>query len=171
MRRRPPPTATRSRRWTPPAPASTSTRRPKIPYPDAPPAFGPHWANYLQGSEIRNFYTVEDRPEIERLVHSLEHGHTILWYDDTVKPGTDAYKDSAGDRREVRRETDKFIAAPWTGDDGKSFPSGKHVALTHWTGPENQRASRSTAPAPAARWSQEFMKEYPASNAPEPDAP
>src|SRR6188508_3059373 len=26
----------------------------KIPYPDAPPAFGPHWGNYLQGSEIRS---------------------------------------------------------------------------------------------------------------------
>ena len=65
----------------------------QIPYPEAPPAFGPHWGNYLQGSEIRNFYTVDDRPEVERMVHSLEHGHTILWYDDTVKPGTDAYKD------------------------------------------------------------------------------
>ena len=65
----------------------------KIPYPQAPPAFGPHWPNFLQGSEIRTFYTAEDRPEIERLVHSLEHGHTILWYDETVKPGTDAYKD------------------------------------------------------------------------------
>ena len=26
-------------------------------------------------------------------MHSLEHGHTILWYDDTVKPGTEAYDD------------------------------------------------------------------------------
>ena len=55
----------------------------KIPYDQAPPSYGAHWPNFLQGSEIRTFYTPSDRPEIERLVHSLEHGHTILWYDET----------------------------------------------------------------------------------------
>ena len=29
----------------------------KINYPDAPPAFGKHWGNFLQGSEMRTFYT------------------------------------------------------------------------------------------------------------------
>ena len=142
----------------------------KIPYPDAPPAFGPHWGNFLQGSEIRSFYTVEDRPEVERLVHSLEHGHTILWYDDTVEPGTEAYKDVKA-ISEKFKETDKFIAAPWTTDDGKPFPSGKHVALTHWTGPENQQGITQYCGAPSGAVVSKFTKDYPASNAPEPNAP
>jgi hypothetical protein len=142
----------------------------KIPYPDAPPASGPHWGNFLQGSEIRNFYTVDDRPEVERLVHSLEHGHTILWYDDTVKPGTDTYKDVQA----ISRKFDggkKFIAAPWTKADGKAFPSGKHVALTHWTGPENQEGITQYCVAPSGEVVSKFTKDYPASSAPEPEAP
>ncbi len=92
-----------------------------IPYPDAPPASGPHWGNFLQGSEIRSFYTVDDRPEVERLVHSLEHGHTILWYDDTVKPGTDAYKDVQAISKKFNEEQ-KFIAAPWTAEGRQVLP-------------------------------------------------
>ena len=141
-----------------------------IPYPDAPPASGPHWGNYLQGSEIRNFYTVDDRPEVERLVHSLEHGHTILWYDDTVKPGTDAYKDVQAISKKFTEEQ-KFIAAPWTEKDGKSFPSGKHVALTHWTGPEDQQGITQYCALPSGAVVAKFKKDYPASNAPEPNAP
>ena len=68
-------------------------------------------------------------------MHSLEHGHTILWYDDTVKEGTDAYKDVQAISKKFG-EGDYFIAAPWTKADGKAFPSGKHVALTHWTAGE-----------------------------------
>ena len=142
----------------------------KIPYPEAPPAFGPHWGNFLQGSEIRSFYTVDDRPEVERLVHSLEHGHTILWYDDTVKPDTDAYKDVQAISKTFD-EGDKFIAAPWTKADGKAFPSGKRVALTHWTGPEKQKGITQYCGAPSGAVVKEFMAEYPASSAPEPGAP
>jgi hypothetical protein len=142
----------------------------KIPYPAAPPAFGPHWGNYLQGSEIRSFYTVDDRPEVERLVHSLEHGHTILWYDDTVKAGTDAYKDVQAISEKFDEE-DKFIAAPWMKADGKAFPSGKHVALTHWTGPEQQKGVTQYCGAPSGAAVKKFMADFPAKSAPEPDAP
>ena len=122
----------------------------KIDYPDAPPAFGKHWGNFLQGSEIRNFYTTQDRPPLERLVHSLEHGHTILWYDDTVRPGTPAYT-------EIQQIADKlpasayFMSAPWTSADGAAFPSGKHVAFTHWTGPDNQRGATQYCGAPSGQ--------------------
>ena len=30
------------------------------------------------------FYTKDSRPELEALVHNLEHGFTILWYDETA---------------------------------------------------------------------------------------
>ncbi len=142
----------------------------KIPYPDAPPAFGPHWPNFLQGSEIRSFYTVQDRPEIERLVHSLEHGHTILWYDETVKAGSDAYQDVQAISDKFG-EGDYFIAAPWTKEDGAAFPSGKHLALTHWTGPEKQQGITQYCAAPSGAVVEKFMDDFPADSAPEPGAP
>jgi hypothetical protein len=142
----------------------------EIEYPQAPPASGPHWGNFLQGSEIRQFYSVDDRPEIERLVHSLEHGHTILWYDDTVKSGTDAYQDIRAMAEKFEYPDDYFIAAPWTGDDGDPFPEGKHVAITHWTGPDNQEAVTQYCAAPSGEAVGEFMKEFPKDNAPEPGA-
>ena len=37
----------------------------------------------------RKFYTDKDRPELEALVHNLEHGYTILWYDDTIADDPD----------------------------------------------------------------------------------
>jgi len=142
----------------------------RIPYPEVPPAFGPHWPNFLQGSEIRSFYTVQDRPEVERLVHSLEHGHTILWYDDTVKSGTDAYEDVQAIANKFG-EGDYFIAAPWTKDDGGALPSGKHLALTHWTGPEEQQGITQYCAAPSGAVIEKFMDDYPAASAPEAGAP
>jgi hypothetical protein len=142
----------------------------KIPYPAAPPASGPHWGNFLQGSEIRPFYSVDDRPELERLVHSLEHGHTILWYDETVKPGTEAYESVQAIAKKFD-ETDKFMAAPWTSDDGGSFAEGKHVALTHWTGSENQQGVTQYCSAPSGAVLEQFMEDYPAGDSPEPNAP
>jgi hypothetical protein len=142
-----------------------------IPYPDAPPAFGPHWGNYLQGSEIRTFYARTDRPPLERLVHSLEHGHTIIWYDDTIKTGSESYK-------QIQQITDRLgldsyvFAAPWTSKDenGKSFPSGKHVALTHWTGPEKQQGVTQYCGKPSGKVIDTFVTKYPKDDAPEPGA-
>jgi hypothetical protein len=143
-----------------------------IPYTDAPPSFGPHWANYLQGSEIRPFYTAADRPQVERLVHALEHGHTILWYDATLKASSAGFK-------QVQQIADRlgtssyFIAAPWTSKDegGKSFPSGKHIALTHWTGPSNQKGETEYCAQPSGAVVSAFMKKYPKDDAPEPGLP
>jgi uncharacterized protein DUF3105 len=140
-----------------------------IDYPDAPPAFGYHWPNFLAGSEIRTFYTPQDRPEVERLVHSLEHGHTILWYDDSIKKGSEAYQ-------QIQRIADKLgtesylMAAPWTASDGKAFPNGTHVALVHWTGPKNQEGATQYCAKPSGQVIDDFLKKYPKSNAPEPGA-
>ena len=142
----------------------------QIDYPQAPPASGPHWGNFLQGSEIRQFYSIDDRPEVERLVHSLEHGHTILWYDETVKSGSDAYADVKAMAEKFEYPDDYFIAAPWTSEDGASFPDGKHVALTHWTGPEDQQAVTQYCAAPSGTVVEQFMKDFPKSVAPEPGA-
>lgn len=141
-----------------------------IDYPDAPPASGSHWGNFLQPSEIRSFYTVDDRPEKERLVHSLEHGYTIVWYDDTVTEDTDAYRQLRSLSQKLGGPTDKVIVAPWTSADGGSFPDGKRLAFTHWTGPEDQKGVTQYCGAPSGAVLDTFLKQYPATNAPEPGA-
>ena len=104
-------------------------------------------------------------------MHSLEHGHTILWYDETVKPGSKAYKDIQAIADKFNAETDKFMSAPWNESDGGSFPDGKHIALTHWTGPEKQKGITQYCATPSGAVVSAFLKEYPASSAPEPTAP
>ncbi len=139
-----------------------------IRYPDAPPAFGKHWPNFLTGSELRTFYTRSDVPQIERLVHSLEHGHTILWYDDTVKQGSKDYQAIQQMGQKLGLDS-YFIAAPYvTKTDGGTFPKGKHVALTHWTGPDSQKGVWEYCGRPSGSVVQSFMEKYPPSSAPEP---
>jgi hypothetical protein len=139
-------------------------------YPDAPPAFGPHWADYLDGDQLRNLYTTADRPPVERLVHSLEHGHTILWYDDTVRPGTTAWSDlrELADRFSARVY---FIAAPWEPGDGAPFPTGTHVVLTHWTGGDHQQGVWEYCARPSGQVVGDFLLQWSPRNAPEPGAP
>jgi hypothetical protein len=142
-----------------------------ITYKDAPPSFGPHRPS--PAAFERKFYTAADRPEVAELVHNLEHGYTILWYDDSVAGDKDQMKDIeaiAGKYDDVR-----FIAAPWTKDDGAAFPDGKHVALTRWSAdaddPSDESKQRgnweycgSTSGAVVA----DFVKKWPNAESPEP---
>jgi hypothetical protein len=142
-----------------------------ITYKDAPPSFGPHRPQ--PAAVERKFYTADDRPEVAQLVHNLEHGYTILWYDDTVADDKDQMKDIeaiASKYGDVR-----FIAAPWTKDDGAAFPDGKHVALTRWTADADKPSDEdkqhgnwqycgSTSGAVVA----DFVKKWPNSESPEP---
>ncbi|MCW2850901.1 MAG: hypothetical protein JWM84_565 [Nocardioides sp.] len=156
-----------------------------VEYTEAPPAFGPHWnePGVAPAPMDRKYYGTKDRPELESLVHNLEHGYTIVWYDDTIAdddsaltelkavskkfPGTDNYRY-------------KFIAAPWTSDDedGAKFPDGKHIAYTHWSvgGEGEDDASKQvgvwqycTEFSGAAL--ETFMLDYPYLDSPEPTVP
>ena len=143
-----------------------------IEYKQAPPAFGQHWpiwAGHPSGPELRSFYAPADRPEVEYLVHNLEHGYTVVWYDDTVKAGSKAYQDleQIADKVGI---SNRVIMAPWTSADGAAFPEGKHVALTHWTGPTDQEGITQYCAAPSGSVVKKFVGDYPASNAPEPGA-
>ncbi|MDQ6641362.1 MAG: DUF3105 domain-containing protein [Actinomycetota bacterium] len=141
-----------------------------ITYPDAPPAFGKHWGNYLTPTELRTFYTRSDAPQIERLVHSLEHGHTILWYDDSIKTGSQDYQAIQQLGSRLGADT-YFMAAPYiTALDGGTFPVGKHVALTHWTGPNKQTGVWEYCARPSGSVVKSFMATYPKQDAPEPGA-
>lgn len=115
-----------------------------VPYPEqvtydtAPPAFGNHWNEQGVAPAVfeRKFYAPEDRPEVESLVHNLEHGYTILWYDETIAENDDAITELRGLAAKFADSDNfrsKFIAVPWTTEDGASFPEDMHVALSHWS--------------------------------------
>ena len=103
-------------------------------YPDAPPAFGSHWN--MWDTMDRKLYTDSDRPELGELVHNLEHGFTILWYDETIADNSEKMDELRGIASKLQGTTDlrdKFKAVPWTSADGEAFPEGQHVAFTHWS--------------------------------------
>ena len=147
-----------------------------ITYPDAPPAFGPHWPSPAPFQ--RKFYTAADRPDVETVVHNLEHGYSLLWYDDTIAKNSDqvAVMKAIAKKYEGTKLTDKFIALPWTAKDGKAFPQGTHVALTHWsaggdpTDVSKQQGIWQYCGKPSGAVVQKFMKDYPYSDSPEPQA-
>lgn len=147
-----------------------------ITYPDAPPAFGPHYP--VTAPFERKFYTASDRPQIEYVVHNLEHGYSLLWYDDTVAKSSDqlAVVKAIAKKYEGTKLTDKFIALPWTAKDGKAFPQGTHIALTHWsaggdpTDVSKQQGVWQYCGKPSGAVVQKFMKDYPYSDSPEPQA-
>lgn len=99
-------------------------------YADAPPSFGAH--RPVPSAFGRPFYGA-DRPEVGELVHNMEHGYTIAWYDDTAAQDVGAMAELQKIATDYQSQQERFIAAPWHPSDGAAFPSGKHVALTRWT--------------------------------------
>mgnify|MGYP003333529972 CR=1 FL=1 len=154
----------------------------QVDYKDAPPAFGAHWnvAGVAPTPIGDRFYTEDSRPELEALVHNLEHGYTILWYDTTAND--DSSEISA--MRAIAKIMDandtnqrlKFKVAPWTKADEKEvgrFPKGQHIAFTHWrVDPDTQKQYGSwqyCSEVSGAALST-FMDKYPFTDAPEPYA-
>jgi hypothetical protein len=154
-----------------------------VDYADAPPAFGSHWnqAGVAPAPFARKFYTAEDRPALEALVHNLEHGYTILWYDETIAGDAAALDNVEAIARKFGDENyrDKFIAAPWTSKDenGAAFPAGQHVAFTHWSAGGNGETD-ATKQVGAFQYCSDvsgaaldkFIDTYPYTDSPEPDA-
>ena len=136
-------------------------------YKAVPPASGSHWSAPV--FPPRNFYTDRDRPMTEQLVHNLEHGYTILWYDDAI---ANAQKDvlrelsAAEAASEPAGPGNKFIAVPWDDAEGK-LPEGKQMALSHWSATKGQRQFCGQVSGEAV---QNFMKQFPYSDSPEPNA-
>jgi hypothetical protein len=148
-----------------------------VPYEDSPPTFGPHWneAGVAPAPMSRKLYAEDDRPELESLVHNLEHGYTILWYDETIADDDAAMQEIRGIADKFADNDDmrsKFIAAPWTANDGKPFPDEQHVALTHWSGtqPEEQKGVWQYCSEVSGEALESFMTDYPYTDSPEPGA-
>jgi hypothetical protein len=149
-------------------------------YPDSPPAFGQHY-NVWETID-RKFYTASDRPELGNLVHNLEHGYTIMWYDETAAEDEavmDQLRGIASKFGGASNMRNKFKVAPWTSEDGDPFPEGQHIALTHWSigGEGNDPSDPSTqvgvwqyCSEPSGEALEDFMIEYPYLDSPEPNA-
>ncbi|GAA1478575.1 hypothetical protein GCM10009623_30210 [Nocardioides aestuarii] len=152
----------------------------QVTYDEAPPAFGPHW-NELGVAPApfeRKLYT-EDRPELESLVHNLEHGYTILWYDETIADDGAAMQqvEALADKfAGSDNQRSKFIAAPWTSEDGDAFPDGQHVSFSHWSvGADGDPSGEQTGvwqycSGVSGEALDTFMQEYPYTDSPEPNA-
>jgi hypothetical protein len=156
-----------------------------VKYTDAPPAFGQHEVS--PDPITRKLYTEKDRPRVEMLVHNLEHGYTILWYDQTVADSSDQMAQLRAIADKLQGSDDyrlKFKAVPWLKSDGKAFPKDQHVALTHWAKTAAPADAKLAAAAKvtdsAGVWTycsavsgaalKDFMTTYPYLNSPEPTA-
>lgn len=146
----------------------------KVTYGQTPPQTGAHYN--APAPFTKRFYTMDDRPAVENLVHNLEHGYTVAWYRDTMsedeKDNLEAIsKTFAGDDY----TQDKFIAAPWAESDG-AFPEGKNVVLAHWYAEPADPANTSVQKGISQACTQvsgaavkDFMATYPYTNSPEPN--
>ena len=145
-----------------------------ITYTDAPPAFGPHRPQ--PAAFGRPFYTAQDRPEVAQLVHNEEHGYTIIWYDDTAAKDKDEVKNIEAIATKYQDDKQRVIAAPWTSEDGKAFPDGKHIALTRWSADAKAPSDEAKQ---AGNWQycgqasgraiSDFVKKWPHAESPEPN--
>ncbi|MBS44789.1 MAG: hypothetical protein CMH83_16815 [Nocardioides sp.] len=148
----------------------------QVTYEDAPPAYGPHWNDDRAPAPFSDkFYDASDRPDLESLVHNLEHGYTILWYDDSVAADAEQVTQIRSIAKKFKSDDNnfrlKFIAAPWAAADeaeSGTFPDGQHVAFTHWKGDSTtstgvwQYCSETSGEA-----LETFMQEYPYTDSPE----
>jgi len=148
-----------------------------VKYEQTPPDSGQHYAEPAPFS--KRFYTLDDRPAVETLVHNLEHGYTVVWYRDTL--AADQVEQLSTIAKTFKDETynpnEKFIAAPWSEADGAGFPEGKNVVLARWLAdPANpsdtatQRGVRQSCATVSGASIQDFMAKYPSSSSPEPNA-
>ncbi|MGH8866444.1 MAG: DUF3105 domain-containing protein [Actinomycetes bacterium] len=129
-----------------------------VKYATVPPSSGKHYDVPLPFS--RKFYTADDDPAVENLVHNLEHGYSVVWYDDTLKgKQLEALQDLS---ERIPQDRPKFIVAPWDEARG-SLPAGKHVAMSVW-------GHRQLCAEPSGKAIADFSEEFPPSIAPEPNA-
>lgn len=146
-------------------PGTSSPEKERVEYPTAPPSFGEHYPSpQYPASE---FYTAEDRPPVEALVHNLEHGYTVVWYEESLpEEQQDQLRRIAELARDLDETQGKFLVTAWDSSYGQ-FPEGKQVAVSHW-GAEN--GYRQYCGAVSGEAIQQFVEDYPSTDSPEPNA-
>jgi hypothetical protein len=136
-----------------------------VDYDSAPPVSGKHYNAPAPFS--RKFYTSTDAPPIEQLVHNLEHGYAIVWYDSTVKGDQLALLEDIAKRGPEEKATGgKFIVAPWPASE-EAFPEGKHVAISRWG---KDKGWKQFCGQVSGDQIGKFVNAHPFSDSPEPNA-
>lgn len=141
----------------------------KVKYTTVPPSSGQHFA--VPAFPARQFYTATDRPKLEALVHNLEHGYSILWYDAT------ASTEQIAELKAISREANdsasaqkKFIVSAWDESYG-ALPAEKHFALSHWSAnandPKKQAGHRVLCGGVSGAVVEKFITAHPLTDAPE----
>jgi len=151
-------------------------KNPKVRYSTVPPSNGSHFAEPAVSD--RKFYTAADRPQMEVLVHNLEHGYTVLWYDQAAGETEKAeLQELAKVANKIDASANKFIVSAWDPSYGP-LPAGKKFALSHWSATlsaaQNSIASQAGHRQLCGKLSGEIVKafvtKYPRTSAPEPGA-
>lgn len=145
-------------------PGTNSPDVTRVQYATVPPSNGDHFGTPALIS--RHFYTAEDRPTVETLVHNLEHGYTILWYDSTITGDQLEAAQDLADRVPEDAKNRKFIVSAWDDSYG-TLPEGKHVAIVHWSA--DNKGHRQLCGAVSGEAVEQFMTQFPATDAPEPN--
>ncbi|MEO5982152.1 MAG: DUF3105 domain-containing protein [Pedococcus sp.] len=145
-------------------PGTDKPNETSVDYTTVPPSHGAHFAS--PDVSGRDFYTGEDRPALESLVHNLEHGYTVLWYDGSKVKDTAMLKDVANQGNKLPESSGKFKVVEWDASRG-AFPAGKPYALAHWAKDAGHRQLCGDLSGQAVV---DFVKKYPASDTQEPGA-
>lgn len=143
-------------------PGSLQPQIERVEYDTAPPSAGQHFVG-TAGFD-RDFYTRDDAPQLENLVHNLEHGYTIVWYDESVEGAElDTLEALAG---RISADTPKFIVTAWDSEDRGEFAEGS-IAISHWSTDAGRRQYCDQVSGEAIA---DFVEQFPSSDSPEPNA-
>jgi hypothetical protein len=146
----------------------------KVKYSTVPPSTGPHLPQ--PSVSDRKFFTAEDRPAMEVLVHNLEHGYTVLWYDEKAGTASRADLESLAElANEIEGANGKVIVSSWDPSYG-SLPPGKKFALSHWsatpgadpTASASQSGHRQLCGKLSGEVVKAFIEKFPSTSSPEP---
>ena len=139
-------------------------------YSGIPPVSGNHWA--VAPDITKTLYQANERPELGELVHSEEHGWTIVWYDESIANHAGSTAALSGAAQTVDQATvTKVVFVPWTAADGDQFPDDAHVAITHWGNDDDGTEYRQFCGSPSAAAVLAFADRHPATESREPNAP
>ena len=136
-----------------------------VKYDTVPPSSGEHFATPESPSQA--FYTESNRPPLEKLVHNLEHGYSVVWYDPKLPQAQiDQLKKLAPLARDEKYAGAKFIVSAWDTSRG-ALPSGKQIALSHWGAKQGHRQLCGQVSGDVIA---QFVKKFPYTDSPEPNA-
>jgi hypothetical protein len=143
-------------------PGTSKPNETSVTYDTIPPSHGPHFVQ--PDVSGRDFYTAADRPAVETLVHNLEHGYTILWYDGSKVKDTTLLKNIADQADKLAESSGKFKVVEWDASRG-ALPSDKPYALVHWAKDAGHRQLCGDLSGQAVI---DFVTKYPATDTQEP---